>query len=110
MCSPFNYSFWRFPRTKWDDCDDYNALSEQVHVVAEEVGECASALRKESPERLACEAWDVIQATEGVLRRLENNGIDIIKARDDVERKCRERGYYNLAAYRNDHKEDGDAR
>jgi len=96
MCSPFNYALLRFPPTKWDEMDDYNGLSEQVHVIAEESGECATALRKEGPERLAYECWDVIQAAEGVLRRLGGNGVDIKAQRDAVEKRCRERGYYDL--------------
>jgi NTP pyrophosphatase (non-canonical NTP hydrolase) len=76
--------------------DDYDGLSEQVHVIAEEAGECATALRKEGPERLAYECWDVIQAAEGALRRLENNGVDIEAQRAAVEKHCRERGYYDM--------------
>lgn len=87
-------SIYRFPSTKWDEMDDYNGISEQVHVVAEECGELASALRKDGPQRLAEETWDVIHAAEGVLRRLEANGLDVSAARDAVENKNRDRGYY----------------
>ena len=87
--SPF-----RFPPTMFDSMDDYDGISAQVHIVCEEAGEVASALRKEGPKRLAEEAWDVIHAAEGVLRRLENNGIDIAMMRNYVEDKNRERGLY----------------
>lgn len=109
MCSPFNYSLLRFPPTKWDDMDDYAGLSEQVHVIAEEAGECATALRKEGPERLAYECWDVIQAAEGVLRRLENDGVNIEHVRREVEANCRARGYYDLAQIPSDSKGEGSA-
>lgn len=91
---------YRFPETIWDGMDNYDGISEQVHVVAEEAGEMAKALRKESPEKLAIEAWDTINGAEGVLRRLENNGVDIEAARVAVEAKNRDRGYYKSTSRR----------
>lgn len=87
---------YRFPTTIWDGMDDYDGISAQVHVLCEEAGECSAALRKEGPERLAEEAWDAIGAAEGVLRRLENNGVDVEASRAAVEEKNRNRGYYDV--------------
>lgn len=85
---------YRFPLTKYDTMDDYDGISAQVHVVCEEAGEVASALRKETPLRLAEETWDLIHAAEGILRRLEANGVDVVTVRAYVEDKNRSRGLY----------------
>lgn len=85
---------YRFPPTKYDTMDDYDGISAQVHVVCEEAGEVASALRKETPLRIAEETWDLIHAAEGILRRLEANGVDVITVRAYVEDKNRSRGLY----------------
>jgi hypothetical protein len=90
-----------FPVTKWA-CTA--TIVEQAHKVLEEAAELAvesdGAFDGGAPdlERVAEEAWDAIQAAETMLGVLSRQGVKICEAREAVQRKNRDRGYY-------DHKE-----
>lgn len=85
-------SIYRFPKcTK----AEFNTASTQVVKVLEETYELVEVQNADpfNSERIIEEAWDVIHAAEGVLRKYQPKCVEVI--RDHVEHKNRDRGYYN---------------
>lgn len=85
-------SLFRFPKcTK----AEHNTASTQVVKVLEEVYELVEVQNAEpfDSERIIEEAWDVIHAAEGVLRKYSI--ADVATGLERVEEKNRNRGYYD---------------
>ncbi len=70
-------------------------VSTQTVKILEEVHELAEVQNNDPFDagRILEEAWDVIHAAEGVLRKYATDLVE--EARDYVEMKNRERGYYD---------------
>lgn len=84
-----------FPRTRWDADTSVEALAAQALNVAEETGELAKALRKETPERALEEACDVMVSASSLVRRLaELTGTTPEEALALVTAKNAVRGYH----------------
>jgi len=84
---------WQFPEIRTKD-----ELGLQLQKICEEVDEVTFAWVKCSDEsnlaEIAYEAWDVIQATETLLRVLERRGVDVRDVRERVMLKNKQRGRY----------------
>lgn len=81
---------YRFPPNRRAEA---STLCEQALKCAEEAGEVLQAVDDEEPEsRVAEEAWDCIQACEGVLRKLPKMVVVLALAKTKV--KCWRRGDY----------------
>lgn len=78
-------------------------LVEQAHAIKRETDEMLIEAHSlgtfgEDIEALAEETWDNIHASETQLAMLEAIGVDVWAARDRVEQKNRDRGYYEAVA------------
>lgn len=85
-------SMFRFPKC----VEAYeNTQNEQIAKVLEETYELAEVnlCNFLNTDRLLEEAWDVIHAVEGIMRKYPI--ATVATARDRVEQKNRERGYYD---------------
>lgn len=84
---------YRFPpNSQAAEC----ALYEQMDKVYEEVAELDEATRAGDTAHVCREAWDVIQAAEGILRRCPDHVVE--RARADVMLRCSRRGDYGEIA------------
>lgn len=80
---------YRFPRNvQAMEC----TLYEQMDKVCEEVAELDEATRSGDTAHVCREAWDVIQAVEGILRKMPEETVR--RARADVMLRCSRRGDY----------------
>lgn len=80
---------YRFPpNSQAAEC----TLYEQMDKVCEEVAELDEATRSGDAAHVCREAWDVIQAVEGILRRFPEAVVE--RARADVVLRCSRRGDY----------------
>lgn len=80
---------WRFPLNRQAaEC----TLYEQMDKVCEEVAELDEATRSGDTAYVCREAWDVVQAVEGILRRCPDHVVE--RARADVMLRCSRRGDY----------------
>lgn len=84
---------YRFPPSK--QAAGLDAAS-QLDKVLEEADELADALHEGDAEHACREAWDVIQAVEGILRRFPDHVVE--RARADVMLRCSRRGDYGEIA------------
>ena len=80
---------YRFPANK--QAAEKDSIS-QLDKVLEEADELADALHEGDAEHACREAWDVIQAVEGILRRCPGHVVE--RARADVMLRCSRRGDY----------------
>lgn len=64
----------------------------QLDKVLEEADELADALHDGDADHACREAWDVVQAVEGILRRCPDHVVE--RARADVMLRCSRRGDY----------------
>lgn len=81
---------YRFPNNMQAE---RNTMRDQADKCIEEAEEVVCAIEEgESPLRIAEEAWDCIQACEGVLRKLPRNVVVSALAKTKV--KCWRRGDY----------------
>lgn len=86
-------SQYRFPPNK--QAAGLDAAS-QLDKVLEEADELADALHEGDADHACREAWDVIQAAEGILRRCPEAVVE--RARADVMLRCSRRGDYGEIA------------
>lgn len=85
-------SIYRFPKcTKAEKSPE----STQIIKVLEEVHELSEVYNADPFDsvRIIEEAWDIIHAAEGVLRKYQMGLVEYV--RESVEQKNRERGYYD---------------
>jgi len=80
---------WHFPKVKTK-----NDVKAQVDKIAEELNEVFLAGFNKGLIDVAYEAWDVIQATETLLRMLRKEGVDVGVIREKVMQRNAERGRY----------------
>lgn len=80
---------YRFPPNK--QAAGLDAAS-QLDKVLEEADELADALHDGDADHACREAWDVVQAVEGILRRCPDHVVE--RARADVMLRCSRRGDY----------------
>ena len=67
-------------------------MREQAAKVMEEASEVAEAAEGSDAGHIAREAWDVVQAAEGILRKLPADTVE--RAHADVMLRCSRRGDY----------------
>lgn len=80
---------YRFPRNvQAMEC----TLYEQMDKVCEEVAELEEATRSGDTAHVCREAWDVVQACEGILRKMPEETVR--RAHADVMLRCSRRGDY----------------
>lgn len=80
---------YRFPRNvQAMEC----TLYEQMDKVCEEVAELDEATRSGDTAHVCREAWDVVQAAEGILRKMPEETVR--RAHADVMLRCSRRGDY----------------
>lgn len=80
---------YRFPRNvQAAEC----TLYEQMDKVYEEVAELEEAMRAGDTSHVCREAWDVVQAAEGILRRCPDAVVE--RAHADIMLRCSRRGDY----------------
>lgn len=82
---------YRFPMNLQADC---STLAGQAEKVLEEARELAEACQGHDEGHILREAWDVIQAAEGVLRKMPEEAVH--RAHADVMLRCSRRGDYNI--------------
>lgn len=70
-----------------------NNLDMQLAKVREELIELSAARYSGDKNAMCREAWDVIQATEGILRKFDI--LTVVRAKNDVIERCFTRGDYD---------------